>query len=399
VIAAFSHTSARPGRPGWQRPAAALAALVAVLSVGAAAACGKKGPPLPPLVRLPSAPAAIEAARRGSAVDVQFVVPSANTDGSRPANIERVDVYAMDGAGATPAAEAEVLKAGTRVGTVAVKAPRDPDATIDPGDPDDDLEPLQGPGLDQGAPAHVRELLPNAAVAAAETTRTYVGVGISTRGRRGPVSKAAAVLLGAAPETPAQPTVTYTESAITITWEPVTTETGTVSYHVYDVSARAANPDGSQRATPDELRLTDAPISDPSFADKRIEWNVDRCYTVRAVRRLNELGVEGDAAPARCERLVDTFPPAPPTGLTAVASEGEISLIWTPSTEADLAGYRVLRAAAPSTELQPITAETLTESTYTDTVQADTRYVYAVVAVDTAGNASAPSERVEETAR
>jgi hypothetical protein len=163
--------------------------------------------------------------------------------------------------------------------------------------------------------------------------------------------------------------VTYTESAITITWEPVTTETGTVWYHVYDVSPRAANPDDSQRATPDELRLTDAPISDPSFADKRIEWNVDRCYTVRAVRRLNELGVEGDAAPARCERPVDTFPPVPPTGLTAVASEGEISLIWTPNTEADLAGYRVLRAAAPSTEVQPITAETLTEST-TDTVQA-----------------------------
>ena len=373
--------------------------LPALLSA-AVAGCGKKGPPLPPLVRLPSAPAAIEAVRRGSTVDVQFVVPSANTDGSRPANIERVEVYALDGAGATPAVEADVLRTGTRVGAVDVKAPRDPDATIDPGDPDDDLEPLQGPGLDQGSPAHVRDLLANAAVAASETTtRTYVGVGISTRGRRGPVSKAAAVLLGAAPETPAQPTLTYTETAVTITWVPVTTETGTVSYHVYDVSPRAPNPDGSPPVSPEERRLTGAPIAEASFTDKRVEWNVDRCYTVRAVRQLNDLGVEGDAAPARCERLVDTFPPAPPTGLTAVASEGEISLIWTPNTEADLTGYRVLRAAAPSTELLPITAESLTESTYTDTVQADTRYVYAVVAVDTAGNASAPSERVEETAR
>ena len=378
----------------------ALGAVLAVLSAGAGLGCGKKGPPLPPLVRLPSAPAAIEAVRRGTTVDVQFVVPSANTDGSRPANIERIEVYALDGDAATPAAEAEVLRAGTRVGTVTVKAPRDPDATIDPGEPDDDLEPLEGPGLDQGAPGNLRELLPNAAVGAPETTtRTYVGVGISTRGRRGPASKAAAVLLGRAPETPPQPTVTYTETAVTIGWEPVTTETGTVSYHVYDVSPREPNPDGSPRPTPAELRLTDAPTADPSFTDKRVEWNVDRCYTVRAVRRLNELGVEGDAAPARCERLVDTFSPAPPTGLTAVASEGAISLIWTPNTEADLAGYRVLRAAAPSTELLPITSEPLAESTYTDTVQPDTRYVYAVVAVDTAGNASVPSERVEETAR
>jgi hypothetical protein len=351
-------------------------------------------------VRLPSAPAAVEAARRGGTVDVQFVVPSANTDGSRPANIERVDVYALDGAGPTPATEAEVLRTGTRVGTVAVKSPRDPDATIDPGDPDDDLEPLQGSGLDQGAPAHLRELLPNTAAAAPETaTRTYVGVGISTRGRRGPVSKSAAVLLGAAPDTPVQPAVTYTETAVTITWEPVTAETGTVSYHVYDVSPRAPSAEGVPRTTPDEFRLTDAPIADASFTDKRIEWNVDRCYTVRAVRKLNELGVEGDAAPPHCEHLVDTFPPTPPTGLTAVASEGEISLIWTPNTEADLAGYRVLRAVGTSTEFVPIAADLIAESTFTDTVQSDTRYAYAVLAVDTAGNASAPSEPVEETAR
>jgi len=53
----------------------------------------------------------------------------------------------------------------------------------------------------------------------------------------------------------------------------------------------------------------------------------------------------------------------------------------------------------PSVEFVPITTEPITESTFTDTVQADTRYAYAVLAVDSAGNASAPSEPVEETAR
>jgi len=36
---------------------------------------------------------------------------------------------------------------------------------------------------------------------------------------------------------------------------------------------------------------------------------------------------------------------------------------------------------------------------FSDRVPPGARYVYALVAVDTAGNASPPSERVEETAR
>ena len=46
---------------------------------------------------LPSPPAEFSAVRHGDAVDVNFLVPSANTDGSRPANLTRVDVYAYTG--------------------------------------------------------------------------------------------------------------------------------------------------------------------------------------------------------------------------------------------------------------------------------------------------------------
>src|SRR5207237_6098063 len=65
--------------------------------------CGKKGPPLPPLVKVPAPPADFVAVRRGSEVDVQFIVPGANSDGTRPANVERVDVYAFTGPAALPA--------------------------------------------------------------------------------------------------------------------------------------------------------------------------------------------------------------------------------------------------------------------------------------------------------
>ena len=108
--------------------------------------------------------------------------------------------------------------------------------------------------------------------------------------------------------------------------------------------------------------------------------------------------IESAAPPDACQTFVDRFPPAAPKGLQAVPGEGSISLIWEPNGEKDLAGYVVLRAVGES-ELQPITPEPLTATTFRDGVQAGTRYTYAVKAVDKAGNASPISNRVEEIAR
>ncbi|PYR04740.1 MAG: hypothetical protein DMG00_22875, partial [Acidobacteria bacterium] len=120
-------------------------------------ACGKKGPPLPPLVKIPAAPAEFTADRRGATVDLQFTVPSSNTDNSRPANIERVDVYAIT----APASitDDQLLKRGTRVASVDVKAPRDPNQTVQEDEPAEDVDPAVGKGLDQGAVARVSEEL------------------------------------------------------------------------------------------------------------------------------------------------------------------------------------------------------------------------------------------------
>ena len=95
----------------------------------------------------------------------------------------------------------------------------------------------------------------------------------------------------------------------------------------------------------------------------------------------------------------DTFPPAAPTGLTAVASEGTINLIWTPNQEADLAGYRVLRAAGPSADLVAVSPTPIAESTFSDTVQPGVRYTYAIQAVDYSRQRERRVGPVEETAR
>ena len=388
---------------------AALLACVSVLVAG----CGKKGPPLPPLVRLPVAPGDFTASRRAATVDLQFVVPNANTDNTRPANVARVEVYALTAPPGTP--EADIVARGTRIASVAVKAPRDPDATFDPDDPDQseaDVAPPEGPGLDQGALAHVREMLPPATAAAGSSeVRSYVGVGISTSGRRGPLSRRTAVPLTAPPPAPSAPEVSYTESAVTVRWPGSTPEPAPASppaYHVYEVPAPGAGvtapgsrdtTEEEQREPADERRLTEMPIAETEYIDPRITWGTTRCYAVRTVATVAGLTLESEPAPPACVTLRDTFPPAPPKGVQAVATEGVINLIWDANTEADLDGYILLRAMAPGDELIPIMTSLLHETAYQDPVPAGVRFVYAIQAVDRAGNLSPISERVEEAAR
>jgi predicted small lipoprotein YifL len=417
-----------------------LALLVALIVVLASAACGKKGPPLPPLVKVPVAPPDLTAARRGDIVDLQFTVPSTNTDGSRPANMDRVEVYAVTTApGAAPETltDAQIAKYGTRIDVVTVKAPRDPNLTADPDDPSEEVEAPQGDGLDQGAVAHVEEALGDDAMETAEVPRdgqkakptdgnedrglplvapvadpplrTYAVVGVSTRGKKGPVSKRVAVPLAPPPPPPAAPTIDYTEREITVTWPPATAPAASdgddvlpsrplgppkppIEYTVYD----ASDPEAL-------IKLTPSPIANPKYTDRRIAWGEKRCYTVRSTVRMGSATIESDAGAPECKMLVDSFAPAAPKSVAAISSAGAINLIWEPNSESDLAGYIVLRGtphegASDPPALEPIGAP-ITETHFSDAVPAGTTYVYAVQAIDRAGNVSATSAPVTETAR
>ena len=390
--------------------------------------CGRKGPPLPPFVRTPIAPGDLSAARRGDSVDLTFVVPASNTDQTRPANIERIDIYALTHTDRVT--DLDVITQGERIASVDVKAPRDPDRTIDPDEPASDLQPLVGAGLEQGASTDVFEELELTAPAshvAGESnrpldgrpltgpscqvpTRTYLAVGISTQRRRGQFSRQASVPLVTAPASLPQPSVKYNESGVTVSWQaggvapaagepagallesrPIGCSSPAVAYHVYEIAATPP-----QR----ETRLTEQPLAAPPFVDPRIAWGTERCYTVRAVHSIGPLSVESGPAPPVCQRLTDTFAPAAPKGLVAVASEGAINLIWDANADKDLAGYLVLRAPASTGQFSPVTEEPVHDTTFTDKVQPGVPFVYAIVAVDTNGNRSAPSgESPAESAR
>lgn len=258
--------------------------------------------------------------------------------------------------------------------------------------------------------------------------RSYVAFGVSSRNRMGAPSALVDVPLVAPPPPPGPATVSYTAESIEIAWEEPPTlrlpvQAGEVeppalesvpvlegqqpsAYVVYDVAA-SGDPDVER-----PQRLVE-PGSEASYTDSELTFGEARCYAVRvldyvASRRLqNELAATGlqllgDASPATCVVLTDTFRPAAPAGVIAVADTNGISLVWDENSEDDLAGYVVLRGTPPDATLQPLTAEPLAGTAYQDTgVTAGRRYVYRVLALDNAvpPNASPLSEPVTEIAR
>jgi hypothetical protein len=372
-------------------------------------------------VRTP-APPVIRADRRGSTVEVALSVPNANTDGSRPANLTRIDIYAINGS-ATTLTDQEIVERGTKVASFAVKSPRSPSDTVESNESAEDAEPTVGEGLEQGASSSIEETItasllepapsrgehrgdslartnaPLLGPADLSQVRTYVGVGIDRHGHAGRFSKRVSVPLQLPPSPPPPIEITYDEKKIVITWKPIDAGGGTenvlpsrsfgplqpqVAYNLYDADTGQV--------------LNEKPVAENGYEDTRMNWGTNRCYLVRAVELVARLPIESDATGPTCKMLVDTFPPATPKGLNAVATEGAINLIWEPNRETDLAGYYVLRAMNDE-PLQRITPEPVTEPSFFDNVKRGVRFTYAVQAVDKAGNSSAPSAAVEETAR
>jgi predicted small lipoprotein YifL len=416
-------------------------AIPLLLVVVCVAGCGKKGAPLPPLLRIP---AAVDAAvmRVESDVFVRLTVPTSNVDGYTPADVSRVEVYAIT-TDRPPTAEddpEDLRKRSTLVATEQVRRPLPP---LPPAEPDDSAPPAPplGPGVDQGSEVVVRETITPemrepvtlrqpferprrepelepllgplvAPTESGEPTRYYYAVGVSRSGRYGPTGALQPVPLGTTSGAPGRPELTHDATNITVKWTPPADARGVglapepdvlpskplfagppaTTYDVYDVPAN----ESPAMPTP----LTPAPVGALELASPIGTFGVERCFFVRSVDIVDGYHVRGPASPTVCVTPTDTFAPDPPKSLAAVATEGAINLIWEPSESADLAGYIVLRSRLPDDTLQPAMEEPMTGTTFVDKgVRPGVTYGYAVIAVDKAGNRSEPSNRVEETAR
>jgi hypothetical protein len=308
--------------------------------------------------------------------------------------------------------------------------------------------PVEEPVSSTAAPAEEPQepFGPLVAPAATQLPRRHYFVrSKSTRGRESIPSTPVSVPLESASSAPGAPVVTHTASEITVTWPPspdartatvlppptikpvtganaspgnvtppvppplpplpakslgFTTEATT--YHLYDVTPAPAGTAPDPYAITLPKPVTPAPVAVTEFLIKGVAFGVERCFEVRPVDQVFGTTVIGPASPRTCVTPKDTFPPAAPRNLAAIAGAGVINLIWDANAEPDLAGYLVLRADAPGDTLQAITPQPVAVTSYRDeSVKAGTRYVYVVVAVDRAEphNVSPQSNRVEETAR
>jgi hypothetical protein len=269
--------------------------------------------------------------------------------------------------------------------------------------------------------------------------RFYLAIPFSPRGRPGPPSMFAEVPLTAIPDAPLDVQAAVAADAVSLSWEPSggligflleralpiesspideppgSSETtappssdlppGPTRYNVYrEIEPRADAPASpaadplSAMAPVNTVPLTVLNFSDPvTVLDGR-----RRCYTVRALRGTGPTAVEGEPSSPVCVNPSDDFPPAAPVGVDARAEAGGITLTWEPNSEADLAGYVILRGEAGDATLTPLSGSVIAESRYVDRdVRSGVRYVYAVQAIDThlpTPNVSAESVRVEATA-
>jgi hypothetical protein len=224
--------------------------------------------------------------------------------------------------------------------------------------------------------------------ALAEPRRIYVARGVTRSGRPGAPSPRVQMTLAPLPSPPAGVAARFTEAAVVIEWKPPA-EASAASFNIY-------------RADDPMQPINTAPVTGAPFEDAGATFGKPQCYRVRTVARAVDATIEGEPSEEACVTPMDVFAPAAPAGLAAVPTPGQISLIWDANPEKDLAGYIVLRADASGGDLRPITPSPIRETSFRDAkVTPGTRYVYAIVAVDRADppNTSAPSARVEETAR
>ncbi len=383
-----------------------LAVAAVVLATGVTAACGQKGPPLPPLRPVPASPTEVAARRVGDRVHLRFTIPSTNQDPSTPLVLSRVDIYARSvGYGSEPPALTQLVHRDFLVDSIEVRPtpppnapPADPAAPVDPRPAAGDvavwsetlpvgaeraLALTRAQQVTQNARRPLPLVLWPSSVVVPFTrivlpTRYYVMVPVSVQGRNGAPSVVLPVRLGGSPPVPTDAALTHSETTLTLTW----TSPAGAGAMIYE-----STPDGVEASAP----IEPTPISTGTWSTPVI-FGVERCFTIRQVQV--DAGVSTESAPAGpiCLTAKDEYPPATPTGLVGVSDTGRVILSWTAVATTDLAGYHVLRGEGPGATLQPLTTTLVSATDFVDTtVRPGVEYIYAVVAVDRAGNRSEPS--------
>jgi hypothetical protein len=312
------------------------------------AGCGYVGDPLPPLINIPKPVTGLAAVERGDRIIVQFQLPAETTEQAPIKSALVVELRISD----TPIVPFEIDR-WTR-----------------------ESKPYTGGVLDKRL---ARYEIPVAGLAGHEIT---IGARVAgANGKQSDWSEMVSLPVVAPPETPSGVRVEPTPTGVRVSW------------------SGAPGRFRILRRGPDEKTFTLAvKVEQSEWIDPRSEFGKPYAYIVQRVVDLgrgreaeSELPAEVSITPK------DTFPPAAPSGFRASAALGSIELSWDRSPEADVAGYRIYRAASGA-GFDRI-AETGETPAYSDrSAAAGVTYRYAVSAFDQAGN-EGPRSSPAEAAR
>lgn len=339
--------------------------------------CAAQSPPRPPRVERPLPVRDLALSQVGANIELQFTLPTEATDGEPLSKPLAVEIFRS-----TRAPEPSGTTSGT-LGGQGVQG--QPWVSLEPRDIARDTVGGRVKIVDRLSSEDLRKLIGWTVVYSARPL---------TRGfRRKPIAAQsdgiAGIVILDVPAPPGDLTLETTAKAVKLNWsQPRETITGKPagpigSYRIY--RSDTGKP-GSYRATGDS--------SDTAFADSNFEFGHFYSYRVRALVKQSNQVVESEDSAAAEIIPRDTFPPAPPAGLTGLYTANAVELIWDPSAEPDLAGYNVYRSDGGQPPAK-INSELLRSPLYRDAaVSSDHRYIYRVAAVDVSGNESGLSAEV-----
>jgi fibronectin type 3 domain-containing protein len=203
------------------------------------------------------------------------------------------------------------------------------------------------------------------------TTHTYYVIAINAGGSSAASQLAVATIR---PDPPATLLANSIEKAITLTWS---TSNGASSYDVY-VGAQS----GSENSNPEVTGVTGNTVTVLGLNPANTYY-----FVVRAVNAggSSDVSVESAGIPI----------PSPPLGVSASASNANISIHWSESPGATT--YDVYQGVAPASESSTPIATGIVATSYTMSGLANGQIYFLTVAATNAGGTSAQSLEVSAT--
>jgi hypothetical protein len=352
----------------------------------AAIGCGTPGAPLPPSLKLPDPVTNLSASRTGNQVSITWTMPRRNTDKLPIKGNVPVRVCRKESSSACVPVQANLSF-----------APQ--------------------------AKAAFTETLPSALASGTPRPLTYFVELLSPHGRTAGPSNAAHVVAGEAPGPVAGLSAELRKDGVVLHWNADTNPLPTTVIRLHrklltpqPSTEPAIKPDSQQGflAPPkdpiEQSLLVDSTTQPAQALDKTIRFGETYEYRAQRVARVTVDGQTVELAgplsdPIRVE-AIDTFPPAVPSGLAAVATATDsaagaspfIDLSWLPVAEGDLAGYAVYRREGEGAWQRISPPQPVVGPGFHDPeVKPGHTYHYAVTAVDQLGHESARSPEAEET--